>query len=484
MKTNPAECTKLQEELNSGTCYTAAFTQAACHTAGSNYCPERCGSCTSLAATLRRKRFRVLASTVNDLAPGCAYFHRASMKAKKEALVQHILNHRWQLRCSMARPADIAAMEPASPHASEPPAGLPSCSGSFNNRALPFRWLPGLRLSLLPTHHYTRGGRFEVMHMFDWSDGPVWFYAAPGSGVWWDPGRVVFARNLVAAVLKFRPLQDVVSHLSSVCSSRPALLQWKLAFGNVSWEEILSEAATGTNAFSLVAQADVFAPLLTPPPDVDSVVLLQQMHVFPRWGNDYYYGVRLVNPHCGNQTSASDVPEWRALHYLPEIVDFRVRLDRRNLIAKMQRGGRNHGEEVKRKEYSNMVLEPMRSLGVISSSILGAPCVDWSRGRGTLCTSCSRNVHILCECATSPRFGATSDGRELTTLGFDAQQAQACCQALTSIASTNMSSCRQRCQSMCASRSVAVVEAKLYDREKRCSVGCHRACTSIIRFDR
>ena len=56
----------------------------------------------------------------------------------------------------------------------------------------------------------------QVMHLADFWPGPVWLYAAPGSGVWWTAGRHVVARNLVAALLHFKPLSEVVAHLSLV----------------------------------------------------------------------------------------------------------------------------------------------------------------------------------------------------------------------------------------------------------------------------
>ena len=54
------------------------------------------------------------------------------------------------------------------------------------------------------------------MHLADFWPGPVWLYAAPGSGVWWTAGRHVVALNLVAALLHFMPLSKVVAHLSLV----------------------------------------------------------------------------------------------------------------------------------------------------------------------------------------------------------------------------------------------------------------------------
>lgn len=438
----------------------------------------------SPADVLRKQRFGALLSQVDALAPGCAYFHHASIRARKEALVQHILNHRQALNCGMATATDIASAKAVS--SPDVVSGIATrCSHTFNSSSLPFRWLPGLRFRTLPERYYTEAHRFEVMHMFDWAEGPVWLYAAPGSGVWWSPGRTVFARNLVAAVLKFRPLQEVARHVARSCAARPALLQWKLAFGNTSWDTILSEAATGRNVFSLVAQADVFVELLTPPPNVDSVVLLEQMHVFPRWGDDYYYGTRLVHPMCANHSSPWQQREWSNLHYVPEVVDFRVRLDRQQLLRRMRKrqadwvraaGGQIKKDQVIRQEYNRMVLQRMRKQGIVSSSVSGAPCPDWSRGRGTLCTSCSKTVHVLCECATSPRFGATADGREVITDRFDARQARACCLSLNHFTQGNTSTCLRRCAAECLP-TIEGTHASL-DRasEERCTDGCRHAC--------
>ena len=46
--------------------------------------------------------------------------------------------------------------------------------------------------------------------------GPLWLYAAPGSGVWLEPGRRMVAPNLVSAILRVRSMGEVLAHIRSV----------------------------------------------------------------------------------------------------------------------------------------------------------------------------------------------------------------------------------------------------------------------------
>jgi hypothetical protein len=71
----------------------------------------------------------------------------------------------------------------------------------------------------------------------DYWPGPVWLYHAPGSGVWWDPGRRVVARNLIDGILRFHNLSVVVAHIERVgngdrrLNRYRAYVQWRAAFG-------------------------------------------------------------------------------------------------------------------------------------------------------------------------------------------------------------------------------------------------------------
>ena len=116
-------------------------------------------------------------------------------------------------------------------------------------------------------------------------------------------GRRRLARNLIDAVLSFHPIEAVVRHLeglvgrrsgasaqhqhhdaAKVDSLRKDVLAWRAAFGNASWEEVLRGAAAGEAGYVLFAMAgELFAGLLSPPPPgVDSLVLVDQLHVWPR----------------------------------------------------------------------------------------------------------------------------------------------------------------------------------------------------------
>ncbi|KAL3918599.1 MAG: hypothetical protein SGPRY_005952 [Prymnesium sp.] len=98
-------------------------------------------------------------------------------------------------------------------------------SQAFDNRRLPYRWLPGLPFAPpVPAQidyllaRLKGGQRIEVMHTSDFWPGPVWLYAARGSGAWWHPGRHVVALNLIDALLRFVPLSEVLAHLDKVRS--------------------------------------------------------------------------------------------------------------------------------------------------------------------------------------------------------------------------------------------------------------------------
>ena len=83
----------------------------------------------------------------------------------------------------------------------------------FDNAQLPYRWVPGLEVHRLPAEHYRTAPRLEVAHTFDWTPGPLWLYGAPGSGVWWDPGRRVLARNMAEAAVRWHGVAKVAAAL-------------------------------------------------------------------------------------------------------------------------------------------------------------------------------------------------------------------------------------------------------------------------------
>lgn len=92
---------------------------------------------------------------------------------------------------------------------------------SFDSRLLPFRWLPGLQVTVREEAAVAGRGiaavqpRFEVVHTPD-NQHLTWYYKAPGSGAWYDPGYALEVTNIVAAVLAFHPLQSVAQHVQRV----------------------------------------------------------------------------------------------------------------------------------------------------------------------------------------------------------------------------------------------------------------------------
>ena len=242
------------------------------------------------------------------------------------------------------------------------------CTASFDIRKLPYRWLPGLPLpragnrpglSLIEAAH---APRLEVMHVADYWPGPVWLYHAPGSGVWWSPGRRLAARNVVAAVLQLHPLGRVVAHIEAIgrgdrrLSQYRAWLQWRVAFGGEhgpSWGEILTGAAAGNASFEHFASAgELLGTLLSADETVsrasfDSIILTHQTHFWARGGewdvSDDGYAPTMVRPceHERRPSTSGEVMHVRT-HRVPEMIDLRVhRRARRTMHGVLYRAPRD-----------------------------------------------------------------------------------------------------------------------------------------------
>ena len=107
-------------------------------------------------------------------------------------------------------------------------------------------------------------------------------------------------------------------------------LQWRAAFGSVSWERVLQGAAVGNGSFAYISAAgEMLSELLTkePPAGVDSVILLRQPHYWPRgggWGggvsSDDAFAPTMVAPCAYERAAVMD-----RVHFTTEIVDFRAR---------------------------------------------------------------------------------------------------------------------------------------------------------------
>ena len=341
----------------------------------------------------------------------------------------------------MARPRDDSYTVATS--GSEPVCGPLE---SFDIRRLPYRWLPGLPppragvRELLPPDEALHAQRFEVMHIADYWPGPTWLYHSPGSGVWWEPGRRVVARNLVDAILKFNNMSTVVHHLERVgngdrrLNRYRAYLQWSVAFGGKngpSWETILEGARNGDPKFEHFASAgELLGELITGygaiPEGYDSVLLREQTHFWPRgstWDvSDDGYAPSMVMP-CPHEKRTSASGDGEILHVrthrVPEMVDLRAqRGNKRTKFGAAWRSGR----DIPRELYAHLTADREGQ----------KPCV---KGRATkeVCTSCSPTLPTqkLCACATLRKVWRR--GRLLNPLSmmtrpeFDAAQARECC---------------------------------------------------------
>jgi hypothetical protein len=120
----------------------------------------------------------------------------------------------------------------------------------FDNAQLPYRWVPGLEVRRLPEAHYRTALRLEVSHTFDWTPGPLWLYGAPGSGVWWDPGSRVIARNMADAAVRWHGVAKVAAALRAQATTNPDYPHWHAAFGQLSWEAVVLGVAALTLALT------------------------------------------------------------------------------------------------------------------------------------------------------------------------------------------------------------------------------------------
>mmetsp|Transcript_57288 Transcript_57288/g.94711 ORF Transcript_57288/g.94711 Transcript_57288/m.94711 type:complete len:379 (+) Transcript_57288:90-1226(+) len=279
--------------------------------------------------------------------------------------------------------------------------------GLYNHSKLPYRWLPGLEVHPLRvgTHLCPQPGvpikrdRLEVMRVSDWWNGPLWMYAAPGSGNWWDPGRSVCVANLLSALLLLMPLQQVVAHLESPSTrAHPAYSQWWTAYSYLgSWDRVVLEGADGNGSSSLFAMAGILlADLLKQHPKIDSIILYKQMHFWPRWDvKEDGFAPSLIHP-C---STAEAREQRRRVHYAAEIIDFRV----------MKKGSQNANKEMLQR--------------FITADKAGTrPCSIALSSRQ--CLSCSNPLHAMCKCATLPPrpFG------QIASPMFDMRGAWRCCQ--------------------------------------------------------
>jgi hypothetical protein len=282
-------------------------------------------------------------------------------------------------------------------------------SEHFDNARLPYRWVPGLEVRRLPEDYYRTAPRIEVSHTFDWTPGPLWLYAAPGSGVWWDPGKRVVARNMAAAALLWHSAAQVAAAIREQAPTNPDYAHWRAAFdaavGPVPWEEIVRGAAAGNESFELFAMAgELLMPLLTPPAGVDSLLLLLQMHYWPRWfdeahdGSRYGYAPRLLLDARAHTPMAEDIAS--RVRLVPEIVDFRVQ-----------------GTDKPRAFWQRRLLR---------GDAEGRTACE--RGpAGESCLGCTRKMHVLCECAFRTRYRAGP----LVKSTFVGENARRCCLAWT-----------------------------------------------------
>ena len=300
---------------------------------------------------------------------------------------------------------------------------------TFDPAALPHRWLPGLP-HVLPSPTAPRcGQRFEVVHAHDGWQGATWLYAAPGSEVWWEGGRCIETTNLLAALLRWASVEQVAAAIRSTrdrreCRSAAAreYWQWHQAFPDQSWEAVVRGAAEGTSPFDLFASAGglLFTKLLAKAPmGVDSIVLVNQPHMWPRWGHLEYTYAPLGVAGCLSQHSVhapgsargsavahlatksksgtevktpgaevSTAEQRLRVYRLTEIMDYRP-------AAAVAHAHNQSGGTLRRVEREGVRYEALyRSLSATRDGL--TVC---ERGPIRSCLGCTHRLHVLCACA-------------------------------------------------------------------------------------
>ena len=267
----------------------------------------------------------------------------------------------------------------------------------FEPNSLPFMWLPGLPVPLEPkaADYYNTSARIEILHMAEPQSAGhqgLWLYAAPGSGVWWEPGRRLVKKNSIDAVLHFSSLERVVRRYEEIETNivSPAaahVKRWKVALGNHSWNYTVQMAANGTECFGLLAMVTQFLVHFKPlssglsgtehswattmrndllKEGIDSIILTEQSHYWPRHEAARFQFHNIVE--LVAQCKAGE--RHPHLRKVPEIIDFR---------------------------YVGPGAERLLRYSAAASADGSQPCAIAATTNRS-CTSCTHAGRILCEC--------------------------------------------------------------------------------------
>ena len=289
---------------------------------------------------------------------------------------------------------------------------------AFDRDRLPFHWLPGFPVPApRPIDFYATASRLEVSHTRPAanskglpSQGLLRLYGAVGSGVWWNPGRRLVARNIVDFVLKRNELSAVVRHFelkfkhnTKFRAAREHVRRWQVAYRNDSWETILTGAAEGRDCYPLFATPfNLFFGLKGMPESgsalsswrrnmshsLDSLILVEQSQFWPRPADQngakpFADAIKIVDA-CRQGRHHS------RQHYVPEIFDFR------------------HAEP----------LALIRSDDVSPKGDGMGRCRVGDEKTATLCTSCNVEGYVLCKCASIFKEAARSNETVTSKVGL------------------------------------------------------------------
>lgn len=290
-----------------------------------------------------------------------------------------------------------------------------SAEESSDLNTFPYHWHPVLPFVRAPEAYYQNCSRFEVVATYDGFPGPLWMYAAPGSGAWWDPRNCLQVVNSVAAAIHINGVSKVAGVLNrSLEQGGLDAWRFRLLFG-ADWETLLLAAAEGKDRRALIAAHNHIWNALIPGSELrafDSLIYLRQMNAgryasipVPEAGPVH---ATVFLAHMFDSRSNMCAPRARleeVLLFAPEVIDLEV--------------GRQSGWEggplgTGRRDFKRQRILLASNLRAGSNGVKHCPPVQ-SR---LSCLSCTERVRAGCTCSQASHAFRSS---------FDPEKLHRCC---------------------------------------------------------
>ncbi len=228
--------------------------------------------------------------------------------------------------------------QPADDDQTTPKRLATSCAevSAFNTSWTPYLWPPGLSVRTRDAAYYLRSPHFEVVHFRDKTQGGAWLYGAPGSGVWFAPGRRVVVPNFVSALLQWtttsklaRSVQALIDaellHVKQTGRSTSnrhtpwkSPLYWETwrmeLLGNMSWEAVLQRAARGESPYDrLSMSSSMLWPIMNEVgydgarrAGVTTIIMARQVNNWPPWNLHFYHMTEVLDLRRGLWRAGKD----------------------------------------------------------------------------------------------------------------------------------------------------------------------------------